>query len=184
MEELLKKINETFDNCINNSNEETQLQLKIVKGNINTIIEEYMNNQTTKNSSVLETEPIDPNKKRIFIVDDSSIVRNYLEKLLKEDYSIDMASDGEEAIHKLENRNQEHGYDAILLDLMMPNVDGFGVLDYLAKENSNIPVVVISGDNTGPTIARAFRYNVMDMIEKPFDSKTIEEKMKRILEKE
>ncbi len=99
-------------------------------------------------------------------------------------YSIDMASDGEEAIKKLERMNKEHGYDAILLDLMMPNIDGFGVLDYLAKENLTMPVVVISGDNTGSTIARAFRYNVMDMIEKPFDSKTIEEKMKRILEKE
>lgn len=185
MEELLEKINETFDNCINNSNEETQLQLKIVKGNVNTLIQEYMGSHSNTNNITTEVEElVDPNKKRIFIVDDSSIVRNYLEKLLKEDYAIDMASDGEEAINKLKNMDPEHSYNAILLDLMMPNVDGFGVLDYLAKENITIPVVVISGDNTGPTIARAFRYNVMDMIEKPFDSKTIEEKMKRILDKE
>ncbi len=184
MNELLEKINETFDNCINNSNEETQLQLKIVKGNVNTLIQEYMNNHVNEKAEEIVEENFDPNKKRVFIVDDSSIVRNYLEKLLKEEYAIDMANDGEEAIQKLEQMNPEHGYDAILLDLMMPNIDGFGVLDYLAKENINIPVVVISGDNTGATIARAFRYNVIDMIEKPFDSKTIEEKMKRILEKE
>ncbi len=184
MNELLEKINETFDNCINNSNEEVQLQLKIVKGNINTLIQEYMNSHSDTTEENISNEEIDSNKKRIFIVDDSSIVRNYLEKLLKDEYSIDMTSDGEEAIKKLERMNKEHGYDAILLDLMMPNIDGFGVLDYLAKENLTMPVVVISGDNTGSTIARAFRYNVMDMIEKPFDSKTIEEKMKRILEKE
>ncbi len=184
MNELLEKINETFDNCINNSNEEVQLQLKIVKGNINTLIQEYMDSHSDTTEENISNEEIDSNKKRIFIVDDSSIVRNYLEKLLKDEYSIDMASDGEEAIKKLERMNKEHGYDAILLDLMMPNIDGFGVLDYLAKENLTMPVVVISGDNTGSTIARAFRYNVMDMIEKPFDSKTIEEKMKRILEKE
>lgn len=184
MQELLEKIDQTFDSCMETSSEDAKLQLRIIKGNIHTIIQEYME----KNGGVVE-QPVadtptveeDFSKKRIFIVDDSSIVRNYLEKLLKEHYRIDMAMDGGEAIEKLSKMEENNGYDAILLDLMMPNIDGFGVLEYLQGKNISIPVVVISGDTTGETITRAFQYNVVDMIEKPFDSKTIEEKIGRIL---
>lgn len=183
MEELLEKINQTFDNCISTSNDEVALQLKIVKGNINTIIKEHMG--TTSEQAA--NKPLEPhieedlNKKCIFVVDDSSIVRNYLEKLLKDKYRIDMATDGSNAIEKLSKLDEEHSYDAILLDLMMPNIDGFGVLEYMNSKNINIPVIVISGDNAGETITRAFQYNVLDMIEKPFDAKTIEDKVNHVL---
>ncbi len=182
MEELLEKINQTFDNCISTSNEDVALQLKIIKGNINTIIKEHMGATSEPVTDTKEeaTEE-DFNKKCIFVVDDSSIVRNYLEKLLKDKYRIDMATDGSDAIEKLSNLDEEHGYDAILLDLMMPNMDGFGVLEYLSSKNINIPVIIISGDNAGETITRAFQYNVLDMIEKPFDAKTIEDKINHVL---
>lgn len=185
MEELLEKINETFDNCINTSNEDVALQLKIIKGNINTIIKDYIGN-TSANEDVVDDVIDEPQedlgKKCIFIVDDSSIVRNYLEKLLKGKYCIATAVDGADAIEKLINVEEEQGFDAILLDLMMPNIDGFGVLEYMNSKNINIPVIVISGDNAGETINRAFQYNVVDMIEKPFDAKTIEDKINHILE--
>ncbi len=183
MEELLEKINQTFDNCINTSSEEVALQLKIIKGNINTIINDYASSTNSSESVVpaSNTVEIDYNKKCIFVVDDSSIVRNYLEKLLKDKYRIDMATDGADAIEKISNMDEEHGYDAILLDLMMPNVDGFGVLEHLSKNNITIPVIVISGDNEGETITKAFQYNVLDMIEKPFDAKTIEDKINHVL---
>lgn len=184
MEELLEKINQTFDNCINTSDEEVALQLKIIKGNINTLVQEYLNSSsnTIINDIKETTQPEEElNKKCIFIVDDSSIVRNYLQKLLKDNYRIDTATDGNDVIEKLNRLDEEHSYDIILLDLMMPNVDGFGVLEYMSGKNINIPVIVISGDNTGETITRAFQYNVLDMIEKPFDAKTIEDKINRIL---
>lgn len=188
MEELLEKINETFDNCINTSNDDVALQLKIIKGNINTLIQEYTSNteETTPVQVKEQAESMEEsqNKKCIFVVDDSSIVRSYLEKLLKEKYRIDMAVDGNSAIEKLEKMDDTHGYDVIILDLMMPGIDGFGVLEYMSKNNKNIPVVIISGDNTGETITKAFQYNVLDMIEKPFDAKTIEEKINRILGEE
>ena len=93
-------------------------------------------------------------------------------------YNVTTVNGGEEAINIL---GGEH-FDLILLDLMMPCVDGFGVLDYLKSNNYNIPVVIISGDTTKETIDRAFQYNVVDMIEKPFSEKTILEKIDRILE--
>ena len=65
MNELLEKINETFDNCINNSNEEVQLQLKIVKGNINTLIQEYMDSHSDTTEENISNEEIDSNKKLV-----------------------------------------------------------------------------------------------------------------------
>ncbi len=184
MKELLEQINQTFDNCMENCSEETKLQLKIIKTNINTLFQDYQGGESTVEtpSNPPETKPAEvaaTDKKTILVVDDSSIVRNYLNKLFSEKYNIQMASDGKEAIDALSEEEPE--VDAILLDLMMPGVDGFGVLEYLAGRKLEIPVVVISGDNTRETINRAFEYHVVDIIEKPFDSKTIEAKIARIL---
>lgn len=182
MNELLEKINATFDNSISTSNEETALQLKILKGNINTLFKEAMNNNEPSVTSVVETPQYNTetsmDKKKIIVVDDSSIIRNYLQRACITKYDVTTVNGGQEAIDSL---SQEH-FDLILLDLMMPGVDGFGVLDYLKSNNYNIPVVIISGDTTKETIDRAFQYNVVDMIEKPFSEKTILEKIDRVLE--
>ena len=173
MKELLEKINETFDNSINTTSDETSLQLRILKGNINTLFEEAMKNETVVNNNESASD-----KKNILIVDDSSIIRNYLQKAVNSKYDVTPVSGGEEAINIIPNKKT----DLILLDLMMPGIDGFGVLDYLKQNNITTPVVIISGDTTKETIDRAFTYNVVDMIEKPFSEKTIMEKIDRILD--
>jgi DNA-binding response OmpR family regulator len=78
---------------------------------------------------------------RVLIVDDDPAIRQILSALLKRDGTeCDIAEDGEEAIGKL----QQNRYDVVLLDLLMPRVDGVGVIAYM-KENSIVtPVVVIS----------------------------------------
>lgn len=176
MKELLEKINETFDNSINSTSEETSLQLRILKGNINTLFEEAMKNEVSSASVNVSSEP--SNKKNILIVDDSSIIRNYLQKAINGKYDVTTVSGGAEAINSLSTKE----FDLVLLDLMMPGIDGFGVLDYLKSNNIVIPVVIISGDTTKETIDKAFNYNVVDMIEKPFSEKTIMAKIDRILE--
>lgn len=173
MKELLEKINQTFDNSINTSSEETALQLRILKGNINTLFEEAMSNEVA-----VATVSVQTNKKNILIVDDSSIIRNYLQKAVNSKYEVTSASSGEEALNIIPTKK----IDLILLDLMMPGIDGFGVLDYLKNNGISTPVVIISGDTTKETIDRAFAYNVVDMIEKPFSEKTIMEKIDRILD--
>lgn len=195
MEELLRQINETFDNCIANSNEDTTLQLKIIKGNINTLFKEYAEGTLAipiinekSNGDVIDNQSndlinIDNNTKRILIVDDSSIVRNYLQKIFGNRYQIDNATDGQDAINQISEMGNIENLSLILLDLMMPNIDGFGVLEYLSGRNLKIPVIIISGDNTKETVNKAFSYNVADMIEKPFDAKTIQSKIERIIEK-
>lgn len=186
MNELLEKINQTFDNSINTSNEDTALQLRILKGNINTLFKEAMEGDIQNNSNeyipvvdevIVTSENISANKK-ILIVDDSSIIRNYLQKAISGKYDTLLVTGGQEAIDTIPNKN----IDLILLDLMMPGIDGFGVLDYLKDNNITIPVVIISGDTTKETIDRAFTYNVVDMIEKPFSEKVIMDKINRILD--
>lgn len=196
MKELLERINKTFDNCIENSSEETQLQLKIIKNNVNALFKEYSDNSkaaqpteiliptvatTTQNGNTENTINIENEKESILIVDDSSIVRNFLKKIFDEEYNVLLANDGEEAINKLSDEIFTSKIDLILLDLMMPNIDGFGVLEYLNGKNINIPTMIISGDNSKDTINKAFQYNVVDVIEKPFDAKKIKDKISRFI---
>lgn len=193
MNELLEKINQTFDAVINTSSEETSLQLRILKGNINTLFKEAMKKneevvqpveqvvtevESTTNQEV-NTDVVETGtRKTILIVDDSSIIRNYLQKAIGNRYSIISVGGGQEAIDSIPNNK----IDLILLDLMMPGIDGFGVLDYLNSNGNSTPVVIISGDTTKETIDRAFTYNVVDMIEKPFSEKVIMDKINRILD--
>ena len=193
MNELLEKINQTFDAVINTSSEETSLQLRILKGNINTLFKEAMEKneevvqpveqvvtevESTTNQEV-NTDVVETGtRKTILIVDDSSIIRNYLQKAIGNKYSIISVGGGQEAIDSIPNNK----IDLILLDLMMPGIDGFGVLDYLNSNCNSTPVVIISGDTTKETIDKAFTYNVVDMIEKPFSEKVIMDKINRILD--
>lgn len=193
MNELLEKINQTFDAVINTSSEETSLQLRILKGNINTLFKEAMDKneevvqpveqvvtevESTTNQEV-NTDVVETGtRKTILIVDDSSIIRNYLQKAISNKYSIISVGGGQEAIDSIPNNK----IDLILLDLMMPGIDGFGVLDYLKSNGNSTPVVIISGDTTKETIDKAFTYNVVDMIEKPFSEKVIMDKINRILD--
>jgi len=184
MEEMLDKINETFDNCMINASEETQLQLKIIKTNINSIVTSYMptkdNNEETVQINTNEVTNVPSAGKKILIVDDSSIVRNYLQKILETDYVVELADDGEQAINYLENI-EEDSLSLILLDLMMPNVDGFGVLNYISSKDMKVPIIIISGDTSQDTIQKAFSYKVADMIEKPFDARTIQSKISNVM---
>lgn len=119
----------------------------------------------------------DNGKKKIVIADDSNIILNFLEKILNQnEFEILKAKDGTEAITYL---SSNYIY-AILLDLNMPGMNGFDVLNYL-KENKfmdEIPVIIITGDDTEETINKTFTYPILDVLNKPFNDKNIE----RVLE--
>ena len=113
----------------------------------------------------------------ILIVDDDLVTRNMIKKLFIDEYKIQMAANGKEAIEYLENNfnksvtSKVDNILSIFLDLTMPVLDGFAVLEYLSKKNylSKIPVVIISGDYEKDTKNRVYNYNIADMLEKPFD---------------
>lgn len=114
-------------------------------------------------------------KKIILIADDSNIILNFLEKNINTNYSTIKAKSGNEAIDAIKNNNLY----AILLDLNMPNLNGFDVLEFLKEQNltNKIPVVIITGDDTKETIKKAFNYGVLDVLNKPFT----EDNIKRVI---
>ncbi len=119
-------------------------------------------------------------KKAVLVADDSMIIRNIIESTLKDEFEVLKAENGKEAIDLI--TKSEFDIVGILLDLKMPDYDGFVVLDYF-KDNDlfkKYPVSIISGDDTKDTIQKAFKYDIVDMLNKPFvadNIKTIVNKM-------
>ena len=127
---------------------------------------------------------IKPNvtEKTILVVDDSNITRSLIEKVYKEEYKVLMAANGREAIDIVDTM-PEGVIVAILLDLNMPDLDGFAVLDYFNEKNlfSKIPVSIITGDSSRETINRVMSYNVVDVLIKPFSAYDIEKTVSKMV---
>lgn len=119
--------------------------------------------------------------KAILVVDDSNLIRNFILKILDNSFDVISANDGKEAIDILEDSDKRSNIKAVLLDLNMPNVDGFEVLDYYKKNDyfKEIPISIITGVDDKESIDRAFKYPIVDILLKPFNERDV----KRILEK-
>lgn len=119
--------------------------------------------------------------KTILVVDDSNIIRNFTKRIFDGQYEVGMAQDGQEAIEILDANKDNENIVAMLLDLNMPRVDGFKVLEYMRENNlfKKIPVSIISGDSTKETIDKAYQYPIIDMLGKPFNDSDV----KRVIEK-
>ena len=111
--------------------------------------------------------------KAIIVADDSMIIRNVIEKALSDEYVVLKATNGKEAIKHITDKKYE--IVGILLDLNMPESDGFVVLNYFKNNNlfKKYPIVIISGDDTSETINKAFAYDIVDMLNKPFSGDKI-----------
>ena len=105
----------------------------------------------------------------ILVADDSEMNRSILRSMLEESYDIIEAEDGLQAIAILQQMEQE--ISLVLLDIVMPNVDGFGVLSAMNKYNwiDSVPVIMISAESTHTFIERAYDMGVNDYISRPFD---------------
>ena len=115
-------------------------------------------------------------KKIVLVVDDSEIIKKVITKALDEKYYILEANNGQEAMDIINNVGDIY---CVLLDLNMPDYDGFYVLDSMKEKNllKKIKVFIISGDDTKETIDKAFTYDIVDMINKPFSTSSIESKI-------
>jgi putative two-component system response regulator len=118
----------------------------------------------------------------ILIVDDMEINRDILEDILGEEYRIVQAEDGTQAIKMIEQYKEE--LSIILLDLIMPGVDGYGVLTYMGKKEylNRIPVLVITGENSVQVEERCFDLGTSDFIRKPFDNSLVKKRVSNIVE--
>ena len=123
------------------------------------------------------------NEKTILVVDDSNITRNLIEHVYKDKYKVMMASDGKQAMDIVDVM-PEDTIMAILLDLNMPNVDGFGVLDYFQGKGllEKIPVCIITGEEAPEIIGKVRTYNVAAILLKPFSVNQIEDVVTKAIE--
>ena len=110
--------------------------------------------------------------KRVLVVDDEKlIVKGIRFSLMQDGMEVDCAYDGEEALELAKNNE----YDLLLLDVMLPKMDGFAVLEYMNQEQwiDDIPVIVISGEDSEESIWRAYEAGAVDYIRRPFDMRIV-----------
>lgn len=110
---------------------------------------------------------------QILIVDDAPLNRELLADILGDRYRILQASEGEECINML--RRYENDIALVLIDMIMPKKDGFEVLVYMNRNHwiEDIPVIMISTDNSDDNVSRAYSLGVSDYISSPFDAKVV-----------
>ena len=112
-------------------------------------------------------------KQKILIADDSEMNRELLAAILEEEYEIIQVNDGVQAVDCLQRHAEE--ISLLLLDIVMPHMDGFEVLSYMNKEHwiDAIPVVIISSENSPIYIKRGYDLGATDFIGKPFDANMV-----------
>lgn len=113
-----------------------------------------------------------PNRGTILVADDSNLVSTFIQKIFDDKYDVLIANDGAKAI-EIVNGNISSNILCCLLDLNMPNVNGFEVLEYFDKNNifDRFPVAVISGTNFPLDVLRS--YPIIEILCKPFNERDI-----------
>lgn len=144
-------------------------QMYIAKNYKNMVVTEWDENGKKKE----EDSASEKLKQQILIVDDSEINREILKEILKEDYRILEAANGEECLEQLERYGT--GISLVLLDIVMPEMDGFEVLAAMNQNHwiEDIPVIMISSEDSDSYIRRAYEMGVSDYISRPFDAKIV-----------
>ena len=119
-------------------------------------------------------------KTKVLIVDDEPLNVDYIEQRLEDlDYQIITAADGQDALNKIKS---EHP-DLVLLDLMMPILDGFAVLSEVKADPGlrDIPVIIISADHDSKSIVRGIKQGADDYLTKPVNHELLVKKVKEFL---
>lgn len=119
-------------------------------------------------------------KAKILIVDDEPFNVDYLEQELEDlDYEIITASNGQEALEKIHSEQP----DLILLDLMMPVLDGFAVLEEIKADTflRTTPVIIVSAANDSKSVVKGIKQGADDYITKPIDAEHLKSKLKEHL---
>lgn len=121
-------------------------------------------------------------RNKVLIVDDSELNRELLVEILQDDYDIITCSNGSQALDIVYKDHERIA--VILLDLMMPVLDGYGVLEALSGTQymNDIPVLIISGENEMTAEQRCFELGVSDFIKKPFDNTLVKKRVQNITE--
>lgn len=120
-------------------------------------------------------------KALILIVDDQEMNRALLSDMLESDYQILEAADGLEAMEQLESRKTEIA--SVLLDVRMPNMDGFEVLSKMKHDRQleQIPVIMISNDDSPESVERSYALGAADYINRPFNNYIVKKRVENTI---
>lgn len=120
-------------------------------------------------------------KDTILVVDDKEVNRYMICEIFKKNYKFLEAEDGLEAVELLKSNSDSIAI--VLLDIIMPNLDGFGVLDFMKNNKSldDIPVVMITSDSSIETEKKLEAYDVAEVVRKPFIPAIINRRVNNII---
>src|SRR6516162_7194325 len=121
-------------------------------------------------------------KRSILVVDDDQSVRNYLSDFLSScGYTVECAESGDQAVARLST-----GYvpSLIVLDIVMPGINGIEVLENVKRINSTIPVIILSAGGQTKTVVEAMKVGASDFLVKPFEEQELELAIENVLEKQ
>lgn len=121
-------------------------------------------------------------RNKIIIIDDVELNRTILGEAFSKKYEVLEAQDGAEGLEKIFANEDELA--AIFLDIIMPEMDGFSVLQELELKNlmRKIPLFIITTETTDYVVEKAYNYGVIDVIQKPFNLLIIERRVANIIE--
>ena len=115
--------------------------------------------------------------KKLLIIDDSEIDRKILKNILDRDFMIFEAENGFKGLELMLEKHRD--LDGVLLDLHMPVLDGFHVLELMKeKELYDIPVIIITAESTEKNLLKTVAYNIRDFICKPYEPDAIRNRLR------
>ncbi len=119
----------------------------------------------------------------VLVVDDEEVNRKLLTKILESEYSIECAKNGVDALKMVQKKPEK--YAAVILDIVMPNMDGFSFLEEYEKNEKlqNIPVIVSTGDEDQENETRSLELGAWDFIRKPYNQKVIHFRVRNAIER-
>ena len=114
----------------------------------------------------------------ILAVDDEHAVRTSLSVMFRKwkDLELDLAEDGQEALEKLAQRDSDlegTSYEVLISDVLMPRLDGLGLLEAVRERYPTLPVIMLTGVQDVTTPVRAFRLGAIDYLQKPFQAEEL-----------
>lgn len=121
-------------------------------------------------------------KKEIMVIDDSVLLRTLLKDLLADAYEVTLISDGKVGLELLWSSPER--WSLVILDLVMPHLDGFQVLDFMRRSSllDRIPVIVITAEEQETSIARAYELGAMEVIQKPYNKFVVRKRVQNLIQ--
>lgn len=145
------------------------------------IVNMYLGEEDSSDS-IISSPTTTVKDKKILVVDDSNVVISFVQKIFSNEYEVITATDGQQAISLIE-ADKDNQIACVLLDIYMPNVNGFGVLEYFKSHNLflKIPVSVITGAYTQEVIGMVKQYGIIDLLAKPFNETNVKDVVTRTI---